>query len=190
MGDLCAVSGFYDKNRCARISLFKQHHTEQLDMKQDATDYIKEKYKEKEAYVRSKLGRFNLTGKQQKTIMENLSGGEKSRVAFCIACWKEPHFLIMDEPTNHLDIESIEALIDAINSFEGGCLVISHDQYFLSRVATEFWSVTNNGIKCFDDLKDAKRFALNENEQKLNDKYNNQKKSQKRKPNIKNKRNK
>eukprot|EP00483_Globobulimina_turgida_P011162 UN11183 len=198
MGDLCAISGLCDRNRSARISLFTQHHTEQLNLKQSAIQYIYSQYKDddemkeaknKEAYIRSKLGRFKLTGKQHTTIMENLSGGEKSRVAFCIACWKEPHFLIMDEPTNHLDIDSVKALIDAIKSFNGGCLVISHDQYFLSQIGREFWSVTSNGIKQFDEFNKAKQFALEQ--RMLNQKKNrNKKKDTKWKPRIKNKRNK
>ena len=65
----------------------------------------------------------------------NLSGGQKSRVAFAVATWRMPHLLILDEPTNFLDLETIELLIDSLKSFTGCVLLVSHDRYFLSQVS-------------------------------------------------------
>jgi len=56
-----------------------------------------------------------------------LSGGQKSRIAFCICVWNNPHVLILDEPTNHLDLDAVTALVEAIKAFQGGVLVVSHD---------------------------------------------------------------
>ena len=56
-----------------------------------------------------------------------LSGGQKSRVAFAMICWSCPHVLLLDEPTNHLDFDAINALIVALNNYEGGLVVVSHD---------------------------------------------------------------
>ncbi|ETO20236.1 hypothetical protein RFI_16981, partial [Reticulomyxa filosa] len=113
-------------------------------------------------YVRRQLGRFQLTGQQHTQEMKYLSGGQKSRVAFCVATWSMPHFLIMDEPTNHLDMETIDSLTEAIKAFHGGVLLISHDQYFLANVATEFWAVTPEKIRRFEEFENAKQFALGE----------------------------
>merc|ERR1712113_250643 len=137
-------------NRQARIALFTQYHMD-ADMLQ---------HKDKTGYARRRLGRFKLTGKQHTQKMKYLSGGQKSRVAFCVATWTKPHFLILDEPTNHLDMETIDSLIDAIESFPGGVLVISHDQYFLEKAADEYWAVTEKAIKSFNSFENAKNFAL------------------------------
>eukprot|EP01084_Bolivina_argentea_P059849 109331_1 len=96
-------------NRQARIALFTQYHIDQLNLEQSAVEFLCQRFandsdmkqhKDKVGYVRRRLGRFKLTGKQHTQKMKYLSGGQKSRVAFCVATWIKPHFLIMDEPTN------------------------------------------------------------------------------------------
>lgn len=61
-----------------------------------------------------------------------LSGGQKSRIAFAICVWNCPHVLILDEPTNHLDLDAVNALVDAIKHYQGGILVVSHDQHLIT----------------------------------------------------------
>lgn len=61
-----------------------------------------------------------------------LSGGQKSRIAFAICVWNNPHILILDEPTNHLDLDAVNALVDAIKAFKGGIMVVSHDQHLIT----------------------------------------------------------
>jgi len=140
-GALQPISGECIRNRQARIALFTQYHIDQLNLEQSAIEFLQQRFanddelkdeKDKLQYVRRRLGRFNLTGNQHTQQMKYLSGGQKSRVAFCVATWSKPHFLIMDEPTNHLDMETIDTLITAIKKFEGGVLVISHDQHFFT----------------------------------------------------------
>jgi len=160
---------FVQRNRNLRIALFTQHHMDQLNLDQNPIEFILERFKDdeelrdnkdREQYVRRRLGRFHITGPQQTTRMKLLSGGQKSRVAFCVCTWLKPHFLIMDEPTNHLDIQIIEVLIKAVEDFTGGVLIISHDQHFLKAVGKEFWSVTPEGIAKFRHFENAKKFAL------------------------------
>jgi len=162
-------TGEVKRNRQARIALFTQHHVDQLDTELSAVDFILKEFaddpdlkdnKDRVQTVRRRLGRFHITGQQQTQKMKFLSGGQKSRVAFAVATWRKPHFLIMDEPTNHLDIETIDTLTHAVRTFKGGVLLISHDQHFLMRAATQFWAVTADGIKVFESFELAKRFAL------------------------------
>ena len=90
-----------------------------------------------------------------------LSGGQKSRVAFAIGAFPKPQLLIMDEPTNHLDADTIDALILALETYEGGVVLVSHDQYFLTCVAKELWYIEDCKIKQFDgDLEEYKKIAL------------------------------
>ncbi|XP_039382463.1 ATP-binding cassette sub-family F member 2 isoform X4 [Mauremys reevesii] len=81
-----------------------------------------------------KIGRYH-----QVSPIRNLSDGQKCRVCFAWLAWQNPHMLFLDEPTNHLDIETIDALADAINEFEGGMMLVSHDFRLIQQVAQEIW---------------------------------------------------
>merc|ERR1711920_335090 len=106
--------------------------------------------------ARNVLGRFGIQGDMAFRRILTLSGGQKSRVALAILTYSNPHLLYLDEPTNHLDMETIDALIEAVQSFEGSVVMVSHDQYFLSKVATEFWAVAGGRVKVFRDITEAK----------------------------------
>ena len=91
---------------------------------------------------RKYLGRFGLTGELQLNKIKVISGGQKSRLQFSTLQYKKPHILLMDEPTNHLDLETIESLAYQLNNFEGGVVLVSHDERLLSLVCDELWVVT------------------------------------------------
>ena len=76
-----------------------------------------------------------------------MSGGQRSRVALAAVSYVEPHILVLDEPTNNLDLESVVALAECIDKFEGGAVLVSHDQYFVSRVAREVWVVEGGKVR-------------------------------------------
>ena len=75
--------------------------------------------------------------------------------------WNKPHILMLDEPTNHLDFDSINALIVALNNYEGGLVVVSHDQYFLSALCDRLYVVDSRGVNQFDgDIDDYRKYLL------------------------------
>ncbi|MEZ0257233.1 MAG: ABC-F family ATP-binding cassette domain-containing protein, partial [Chthoniobacter sp.] len=92
----------------------------------------------------------NLHAPPRDRIVGTLSGGEKRRVALCRALLARPDFLILDEPTNHLDTESIEWLEDFLARYSGACLFVTHDRYFLDRIATRMLELARGGFVNYD----------------------------------------
>jgi len=82
--------------------------------------------------------------------ISTLSGGERARVALALIMLQKANLLVLDEPTNHLDVESIEALEDAIESYEGTVILVSHDRAFLRELATRVWSFDGTRLRDFD----------------------------------------
>ncbi|HSL72333.1 MAG TPA: ABC-F family ATP-binding cassette domain-containing protein, partial [Longimicrobiales bacterium] len=91
--------------------------------------------------VQGHLGRFGFSGETVQRTANDLSGGERARVALAILVLARANFMLLDEPTNHLDVESIEALEDALDLFEGTVLLVSHDRALLRNLVTRVWSL-------------------------------------------------
>jgi ATPase subunit of ABC transporter with duplicated ATPase domains len=86
-------------------------------------------------YVRNQLGRVLFSGDEAKKPLKALSGGEAARLVFCKLAVQQPNVLVLDEPTNHLDLESIEALVEGLQSYPGTLIFVSHDRWFVSQLA-------------------------------------------------------
>jgi len=154
---LFPTAGQIEVNRNARIGTFAQHHVESLDLDATCVDCVQASFPGiTDLEARNILGRFGISGDMALRRIKTLSGGQKSRVAMAIVTYRQPHLIYLDEPTNHLDMETIDALVEAIKEFQGAVVMVSHDQYFLSQVATQFWSVADGKLTVYRDLADAK----------------------------------
>ena len=102
-----------------------------------------------QADVRGALGMFLFTGDDVFQPIRTLSGGEKGRVALTALMLRHDNLLILDEPTNHLDMDSREALEDALSGFDGTILTVSHDRYFINRIANRVLEITPEGVSAY-----------------------------------------
>ncbi|CAN9376444.1 unnamed protein product [Alternaria alternata] len=139
IGALQPTTGIISQNPRLRVGFFAQHHVDALDLNDSAVGFMSKTYhgRADEEYRRH-LGAFGITGMTGLQKMELLSGGQKSRVAFACLALQNPHILVLDEPSNHLDIEAMDALSDALNKFQGGVLMVSHDVTMLQNRACPF----------------------------------------------------
>lgn len=87
-----------------------------------------------------------LAENSKKTLIGELSDGLKSRIVFAMLAIERPNMLLFDEPTNHLDMECIDSLAEAINSFNGGMILVSHDFRLIDQVAKTIWVCDNKSI--------------------------------------------
>ncbi|PAV21751.1 P-loop containing nucleoside triphosphate hydrolase [Pyrrhoderma noxium] len=139
-GDLTPLGGQMNRNGRLRIGYFAQHHVETLTATMTPVSFLASKFPGKsEQEYRSHLGNFQISGMTGLQLIGTLSGGQKSRVAFAALSLMNPHILLLDEPTNHLDIEGLDALMSALSKWNGGVILISHDERFITTVAQELW---------------------------------------------------
>lgn len=99
--------------------------------------------------VQGHLGRFGFSGDEVQRTVGTLSGGERARVAMALLTLSTNNLLILDEPTNHLDVESIEVLEDAVETYEGSVLIVSHDRAVLRGLATQVWELRDGALHVF-----------------------------------------
>eukprot|EP00551_Chaetoceros_affinis_P011593 CAMPEP_0203662450 /NCGR_PEP_ID=MMETSP0090-20130426/409_1 /ASSEMBLY_ACC=CAM_ASM_001088 /TAXON_ID=426623 /ORGANISM="Chaetoceros affinis, Strain CCMP159" /LENGTH=814 /DNA_ID=CAMNT_0050525237 /DNA_START=7 /DNA_END=2451 /DNA_ORIENTATION=+ len=147
-----------------KMGRFTQHFVDVLDLDLTPLEFFEREYpNDPREEQRKYLGRFGVSGKMQVQKMEELSDGQKSRVVFAKLGRDVPHILLLDEPTNHLDMESIDALAKAVNEFDGGLVLVSHDMRLISQVAKEIWICDNKTVaKYHGDIQNFKMDMRNQ----------------------------
>jgi len=147
-GELSADKGSVYRNGALRFSTFSQHFVDQLDLNLSTLEYFNTIHPKMSSQdIRSHVGKYGIVGDIALRSIRTLSGGQKSRVVFAKIALDRPHILLLDEPSNHLDIETIEGLARSLATFEGGVLMVSHDQRLIELVCDEIWNLENNEVK-------------------------------------------
>jgi ATP-binding cassette subfamily F protein 3 len=161
-GALPIASGDMHRDRRIKVGWFHQHQIEAMDPDDTPLDIIRVRMPDSsESQRRSKLAQFGLGYDKAETTVANLSGGERARLLLNLVAMDAPHLLILDEPTNHLDIDSRRALLDALNDYEGGVILITHDRSLMELVADRLWLAADGTVKPFDgDMEDYSKFVL------------------------------
>ena len=131
-------------------SFYAQHQLEVLNPENNLVEELQEARSGKnDLELRSLLGAFLFSGDAVDKKVKVLSGGEKARVALAKTIASKANFLMLDEPTNHLDIHSVDLLVDSLNKYEGSIILVSHDRYFISRIANKIWEIEDYKIREF-----------------------------------------
>ena len=161
-GRLEKKSGKFIKSNKLRVGFFAQHQVDELNLKQTPLEHIKILRANLDgSRLRGLLAGFGIGADQANTMVGKLSGGQKARLSILLATIDAPHLLILDEPTNHLDIESRESLIEALTSYSGAVILVSHDMHLLSLVADRLWLVSNGEVKTYKgDLQSYRTLQL------------------------------
>ena len=137
------------------IGYFAQHQVEELRPEESALQHMVRLDQAlggqaKEQELRDYLGGFDFRGDMATRPCGPFSGGEKSRLALALLIWTRPNLLLLDEPTNHLDLEMREALTLALQEYEGGVVLVSHDRHLLRTTADSLWLVADGKVEPFD----------------------------------------
>jgi ATP-binding cassette, subfamily F, member 3 len=133
------------------MNYFEQNQADALDLDKTVMETIQaasngQSYNE----LRALLGQFLFKGDAVDKRVVQLSGGEKARLSLCCMMLRPANFLVLDEPTNHLDIPAKEMLEEALQNFDGSILVVSHDRFFVSRVATSIVAIEDKKLAKYE----------------------------------------
>jgi ATP-binding cassette, subfamily F, member 3 len=133
---LAPMAGEINVSGKMKVGYFTQYQVEELDGDDTPLEHMTRQMKgASPGAVRGQLGRFGFSGAKATTQVGKLSGGEKARLALALITREAPHMLILDEPTNHLDVDAREALVQALNAYEGAVVVVSHDRHMIELTA-------------------------------------------------------
>ena len=166
-GELEEMNGHARRHGKLDVGYFAQDQFDLLDASATAFQHLARKMPGvSDAKVRGHLGRFGLEQDKADTKIDNLSGGEKARLVLATITTRTPHLLLLDEPTNHLDIDAREALVQALNAFEGAVVLVSHDPHLVSLVADRLWLIKDATCAPFDgDVADYRKQILDDGRQ-------------------------
>ena len=156
MGEVAADSGSVEWGYEAAPGYFAQDHHEQLgEENRTAEEWLWDFCPGKDrGFVRGHLGMMLFSGSEGEKRLGALSGGEAARLVFARLALQRPNVLVLDEPTNHLDLESIEALVAGLREYDGTLVLVSHDRWFVSQLATRVLEISRDGIRDFHGTYD------------------------------------
>ena len=155
LGMLTPVSGTIKIGSKMVLGYLEQQRTGEESSKTVLDELYDEFPTRQPSDLRNILAAFQFRGDDVFKPMNVLSGGERARVELAKLCMRDINFLLLDEPTNHLDIETRDALEDALLDYPGVILAVSHDRYFINRIASHVWSLKDGGINVFEGNYDS-----------------------------------
>jgi ATP-binding cassette, subfamily F, member 3 len=164
-----------------RVGYFTQYQVEELASGDTPLEHMTRAMKDRTpGAVRAHLGRFGFSGHRATTRVDKLSGGERARLALALITRDAPHLLILDEPTNHLDVDAREALVQALNDFDGAVILISHDRHMVELIADRLVLVDNGTAADYPgSIEDYIDFVLGRNQPKADARPKGEKKDRK-----------
>ncbi|KRA84437.1 ABC-F family ATP-binding cassette domain-containing protein [Altererythrobacter sp. Root672] len=164
-----------------RVGYFTQYQVEELASDDTPLEHMTRAMKGMTpGAVRAQLGRFGFSGNRAMTKVGQLSGGERARLALALITRDAPHLLILDEPTNHLDVDAREALVQALNDFDGAVILISHDRHMVELTADRLVLVDNGtAVDYAGSIEDYIDFVLGRNQPKAGSRPKGEKKDRK-----------
>jgi ATP-binding cassette subfamily F protein 3 len=156
--ELTMLNGKRVEGKDLKIGYFAQHQLEQLRPEESPLQHmLKLDPLTREQEHRNYLGGFDFAGEMATTPCASFSGGEKSRLALALLIWQRPNLLLLDEPTNHLDLEMRHALTVALQDYQGGVILVSHDRALLRATSEKFVLVADGKAEVFEgDIDDYK----------------------------------
>jgi ATP-binding cassette subfamily F protein 3 len=165
---LAPMAGEVHASGKMKVGYFTQYQVEELHGGDSPLEHMTRAMTGKTpAAVRAQLGRFGFSGDKATTLVGKLSGGERARLALALITRDAPHLLILDEPTNHLDVDAREALVQALNGYDGAVILISHDRHMVELTADRLVLVDHGGAKDYPgSIDDYIDFVLGRNQPK------------------------
>lgn len=150
IGELTPAGGEISLGNKVDVAYFDQELSD-LNLQQSVLDSVWELDLSAEVgKIRSFLARFGFTGDDVLKMVSSLSGGERTKLSLARLLYHPANFIIFDEPTNHLDMDSRETLEEALQTYEGSCLIVSHDRYFLDQVVNRILHLRDGHLKSYD----------------------------------------
>ena len=165
---LAPMEGAINASGKMRVGYFTQYQVEELHGDDTPLQHMNRAMEgQTPGAVRAQLGRFGFSGDKATTAARKLSGGEKARLALALITRDAPHLLILDEPTNHLDVDAREALVQALNDYDGAVILISHDRHMVELTADRLVLVENGAaVDYAGSIEDYIDFVLGRNQPK------------------------
>ncbi len=163
-GHLKAMAGEHHAHGKLRVGYFAQHQSDEMDTSLTPFQTMREFIRDvAEHNIRAMLGKFGFDKGKADTKIDELSGGEKARLLFCMMSYDAPHIMLLDEPTNHLDMDARAALIQALNAYDGCVILVSHDPHLVEAVVDQLWLVRDGGVENYNgNLEEYRQLVIDQ----------------------------